>query len=199
MTTLRPTFTELVDWLDGRLGGDQAQAVASYVAEGDPSTLESVEWILTFVDGASSMPLEQSPPELGGRLRGIFDRLHRPQVGRDWFDATLLYDARSGDAPSGEHSPGGRGVHLAFDSALGRFVLDATSAGAGQVDVEGLVLLPTGAWGVDLALLADGTLRRAVRTGPDGRFEVRGVPVEVDELWLTSGTTRVRAVLDLRP
>ena len=44
MRTVRPTFTELVDWLDGRLGTGEAEAVASFVAEGDPLTLESVEW-----------------------------------------------------------------------------------------------------------------------------------------------------------
>lgn len=190
MTTVRPSFTELVDWLDGRLDVDEAEAVASYVAEGDPQTLESVEWILGFVDGAVSMPLEQPPPELGGRLRGIFDRLHRPRAGRDWCDATLLHDARD-RARSG-------GVHLAFESDLGRFVLDAIPARAGEVDVEGLVLQPPGVAGVDLAFLAKGALRRAVRTAPDGRFEALGLPVEVDELWLTSGATRVRAVLDLR-
>ena len=198
MTHARPTFTELVDWLDGRLVGDEAEALASYVAEGDPLTLESVEWILAFVDGAASMPLQQPPPELGGRLRGIFDRLHRPQLGRDWSEATLREDARSGHAPSGERSRAGRGVHQAFDSDLGRFVLDATGTGGGEVDVEGLILLSPDSWGVDLAFLAGGTLRRAVRSTRDGRFEARGLPVEVDELWLTSGTVRVRAVLDLR-
>ncbi len=198
MRTVRPTFTELVDWLDGRLGTGEAEAVASFVAEGDPLTLESVEWILAFVDGASSMPLEQPPPELGGRLRGIFDRLHGAHRDRDWSDATLLYDARSGGAPSGEPSRAGRGVHRAFESELGRFVLDATTTGRGEVDVEGLVLLPADSWGVDLAFLASGTLRRALHSARDGRFRARGLPVEVDELWLTSGSTRVRAVLDLR-
>lgn len=199
MMTARPTFTELIDWLDGRLATDAAEELASYVAVGDPSTLESVEWILEFVDGAASMPLAQRPPELGSRLRAVFDQLHRPGHGRDWTEAALLHDTRSQLGAVGVRSLGDGGVHLAFDCELGRFVLDATASAVGEVDVQGLIMLPPGSGGLDLAFLERGDLRRAVRSTPDGRFEARGVPVGVDELWLTSGPAQVRATLDLRP
>jgi len=140
VSTTRPSFTELVDWLDGRLATEAAEDVASYVAVGDPATLESVEWILEFVSGAASMPLQQRPPELGLRLRGVFDQLHRPRQGRDWSEAALLHDTRSHVGVAGVRSLGDGGVHLAFDSELGRFVLDATASGVGEVDVQGLVI-----------------------------------------------------------
>lgn len=198
MMTARPTFTELVDWLDGRLSPEAADAVATSVSSGDPVTVESVEWILEFVDGAASMPLQEPPPELGSRLRGVFDQLHRPRRGRDWTDAVLLHDARSHRAAAGSSPLDDGDVHLAFDCEIGRFVLDATPSGTSEVDVQGLIRLAPGADGVDLAFLGRGDLRRAVRSTPDGRFDARGVPVEVDELWLTSGRTKVRASLDLR-
>ncbi|WP_436701263.1 hypothetical protein [Nocardioides sp. BYT-33-1] len=195
--TARPTFTELVDWVEGRLADDAAAAVAAYVASGDPSTTASVAWIRDFLEDARSMPLRQPPADLSARLRGVFEQLHRPGSVDGWSDAWLLHDARSGVA-AGVRSTEDGGVHLAFDSSLGRFVLDATAAGAGEVDVQGLIMLAPGAAGADLAFLARGDLRRAVRATADGRFDARGVPVDVDELWLTSGATRVRAILDLR-
>ncbi|MDQ6525655.1 hypothetical protein RB608_18700 [Nocardioides sp. LHD-245] len=196
--TARPTFTELLDWIEGRLTDEAAAAVATYVDSGDPATSASVAWIRDFLAAAGSMPLSQPPPDLSARLRGVFDELHRPMRAEGWSDAWLLQDARSGLAAAGVRSSADGGVHLAFDSELGRFVLDATGAGVGEVDVQGLVMLAPGAGGVDLAFLAHGDLRRAVRTTPDGRFDARGVPLDVDELWLTSGATRVRATLDLR-
>lgn len=197
MNGLRPTFTELLDWVDGRLSDDHAEAVATYVATADAATLETVQWIRDFLADARSMPLVVPPPELSARLRNVFVGLHSPELD-DWSDASLLYDTRMGYAAAGVRSHEGDGVHLAFDSAVGRFVLDAVAAGPGEVDVQGLIMVgPDDTDGVDLAFLQQGTLRRAARATADGRFDVRGVPADVDELWLTAGDTRVRAELNL--
>lgn len=198
MSTPRPSFTDLLDWVEGRLVADRADAVTAYVERGDAATAETVEWIREFITDAQSMPLQAPPAELSARLRGMFGALHSPDLGEDWSDASLLYDTRMGMAASGVRSGDDDGVHLAYESELGRFVLDAISAGAGVVDVQGLVVIaPEESSGLDLAFLQHGTLRRAARTTSDGRFEVRDVPTDVDELWISSGSTRVRAVLDL--
>jgi hypothetical protein len=194
----RPSFTDLLDWVEGRLPVEQADAVSAYVATADPAVQETVAWIRGFLEDARSMPLQAPPAELSARLRDVFVGLHSPQSD-DWSDASLLYDTRMGLAAAGVRSLDDDGVHLAFDSELGRFVLDATSAGPGEVDVQGLVMRDRiGPEGLDLAFLEAGTLRRAARATADGRFDVRGVPTDVDELWLSSGGMRVRAVLDLR-
>lgn len=199
MNSARPSFTDLLDWVEGRLVPERADAVASYVAHADPMTAESVEWIREFLDGAQSMPLAVPPPDLSARLRDVFVGLHNPDLADGWSNASLLYDTRTGLAAAGVRSLDDDGVHLAFDSDLGRFLLDATPAGPGDVDIQGLIRLVAAAQdGVDLAFFQGGTLRRAARATSDGRFDVRGVPVDVDELWLTSGSTRVRAVLDLQ-
>jgi hypothetical protein len=200
MMTGRPTFTDLLDWVEGRLDPEHEDAVAAYVAGADAATLDTLEWIRGFLDGARSMPLEQPPPELSARLRNVFIGLHSPEQADEWSDASLMYDTRRGMAAAGVRSLEGDGVHLAFDSGLGRFVLEAAPAGPGEVDIQGLIMVSSADddTGVDLAFLQQGTLRRAARATTDGRFDVPGVPVDVDELWLTSGSTRVRAALDLR-
>ena len=197
MIAWKPTFTDLLDWVEGRLTPEQADQVASHVESGDPATLESVDWIREVLREARSAPLVQPPAELSARLRGMFDGLHHPEQGSEWTDASLLYDTRLGLTAAGVRSADD-GVHLAFASELGRFVIDATPAGPGEVDIHGLIMLDEAGTGVDLAFLQGGSLRRAARAARDGRIDVRGVPVDVDELWLTSEDTRVRARLDLQ-
>lgn len=198
MNATRPSFTELLDWVEGRLAPpERADAVTTYVETADAETLETIEWIRDFLHHTGSMPLEKPPAALSARLRNVFVGLHSPEQD-DWSEASLLYDTRVGSAAAGVRSHDD-GVHLAFDSLVGRFVLDAVAAGPGEVDVQGLIMVPQGETvGVDLAFLQQGALRRAARSAADGRFDVRGVPVEVDELWLTAGDTRVRAAVDLR-
>ncbi len=194
----KPTLTDLLDWVEGRLSEERSDQVSAYVDTADPTTLETVEWIRGILEGARSMPLVQPPADLSARLRDVFGGLHSPQQGSEWSDASLLYDTRLGLTAAGVRSADD-GVHLAFTSELGRFVIDAAPAAPGEVDIHGLIMLEDAdGTGVDLAFLQGGSLRRAARATRDGRIDVRGVPVDVDELWLTSEGTRVRARLDLQ-
>ncbi|HYG93843.1 MAG TPA: hypothetical protein VD859_09675 [Nocardioides sp.] len=196
--TGRPTFTVLLDWLEGRLDGARAAEVAAYVGAADEETRDRVEWIRDFLHDAQLMPLVQPPAELSERLRSAFVGFHSPRETDGWTDASMLYDTRTRPAAVGVRSFGDDGVHLAFDSRLGRFVLEVAPGGPGEVDLQGLIMVDGEDPGIDLAFLEHGSLRRAARAGSDGRFDVPGVPAGVDELWLTSGDTRVRASLDLR-
>ena len=194
----KPTLTDLLDWVEGRLSAERSDQVSAYVDSADPATAETLDWIRSFLQDARSMPLVQPPAALSARLRGVFVGLHSPEQDSEWTDAALLYDTRLGLTAAGVRSADD-GVHLAFASELDRFVLDASPAGPGEVDIHGLIMLDEGgATGVDLAFLQAGSLRRAARATKDGRIDVRGVPIDVDELWLTSERTRVRARLDLQ-
>lgn len=190
-----PTFTELLDWAEGRLDAHRAEQVAAHVAEADPATARTVAWIEEFLHGARLMPLHQPPPDLSDRLRAAFVGFHQPHGTDDWHDATLLYDTR--EPAAGMRSAGiADGTHLAYESGIGRFVIEASPSGPGRVDLAGLVLGARDA-AVDLAFMVDGVLQRAARTDRQGRFTVSEVPDTVDEVWLTTAAGRARAVLDL--
>lgn len=192
---ITPRFTELLDWVEGRLDDDRARAVAEYVATDDEAA-HTVEWLEGFLHDARLMPLHQPPPELSARLRAAFVGYHHPRQPDEWSDATLLYDTRK--PAVGMRSTGTvDGIHLAFDSQVGRFVVEVKPSRPGTVDLEGMVLAGTGS-AIDLAFLEAGALRRAARTDRYGRFEVRHVPDTVDELWITAESGRARAALDLR-
>ena len=194
MSTTRLSFTRLLDWIEGRLEPAEADQVAAAVAVSDSATLEQVDWIRGFLEDTQRMTLERPPAELSARLRASFSGFHRPQDARAWSEADLLHDFRQQVA--GVRS-GVENASLAFDSDLGRFVLEIAPSGPGQVDVQGLVMVAPDSDTIDLAFHSGGRLRKAARTEHDGRFDVPGVPVTVDELWLSAGDIRVRAALDL--
>lgn len=194
MSAVPLSFTRLLDWLEGRLEPAEADQVAAAVAIADSATLDQVVWIRGFLEDTRRMTLERPPAELSARLRASFSGFHRPQTAAAWSDAELLHDFRQQVA--GVRS-GAENASLAFDSDLGRFVLEIAPSGPGQVDVQGLVMVIPDGPVIDLAFHSGGRLQKAARTERDGRFDVPGVPITVDELWLSAGDVRVRAALDL--
>ena len=55
-------FSRLVDWVEGRLPVEEAQAVEEQVAEADSGTLADVAWLRKFARAADNAVLE-SPPQ----------------------------------------------------------------------------------------------------------------------------------------
>ena len=195
----RPTFTELLDLAEGRLDDDRARLLFDRVAVDDEAA-GTLAWIEGFLADARGLPLQQPPPELSARLRAVFPG-HHGAHDDEWSEASLLHDTRApaaGQRSAGVHDDVHDAVHLAFDSELGRFVIEVRRTGAATVDVDGLVLLDAGSSSVDVTFVEGGVLRRAARAGRDGRFEARDVPTTVDELRLSAGAARVRTKLDLR-
>lgn len=195
----RLEFTTLLDWVEGRLDAERSRQVSAVVAAGDPETRETVEWIRDFIGGARQMPLHAPPPELSRRLHRLF---HDHVLGggqSGWSDATLLHDDRLPGAAAGMRDGGARQrLRLVFGSELGRFVLEASPAAPGEVDLEGVVIPEAEGLPLQLSFLEAGALRRALTPTSSHRFAVEGMPVAVDEVWLTQGERRVRARLDLR-
>ncbi|MBU2696851.1 MULTISPECIES: hypothetical protein [Pimelobacter] len=195
MVTRRPTFTEIVDWIEGRLPDERADQVAAEVAA-DEDSAGAAAWMTQFLADARRLPLETPPPELSARLRGLFDDAANLPPEVRWATAHLLYDTR--EAMTGTRSADLLDhTHLAFETEHGRFVVEVRRAGAGEVDLHGLLLLDEGAAAADVTLLEDGTVRRRARTTADGRFELLQVPQSVDELRIAVRDARVSAPLDL--
>ena len=197
MTSESLNLGAIMDWLEGRLEPDEAARIAAEVEHGGREAAELVDWARTFLDAARIMPLQAPPPELRSRLSGLFLRVREPHTGSGWSSATLLYDTRDPQSAVGLRSAT-ESVSLGFGSALGRFVVDVVHTDAGTVDINGLIMAAPDHAGIEVSLLQAGELRRAARIDHRGRFELPGVPVEADELWLTSGEERGRAPLDLR-
>jgi hypothetical protein len=68
----RIAFSQLVDWVEGRLPQKEAQAVEEQVAVADSATLADVAWLRKFVRATEDSVLESPPPEVRSTLIARF-------------------------------------------------------------------------------------------------------------------------------
>ena len=69
----RVEFGRLVDWVEGRLPEDEAQAVEEQVARADSRTLADVAWLRKFVKATNNAVLESPPREVRDALIARFE------------------------------------------------------------------------------------------------------------------------------
>jgi hypothetical protein len=68
----RIAFSQLVDWIEGRLPEKEARAVEEQVAVADAATLADVAWLRRFVRATEDSVLEAPPPEVRSTLIASF-------------------------------------------------------------------------------------------------------------------------------
>jgi hypothetical protein len=206
MSGLQPTFTELLDWLEGRLDDARSADVADRVEHGDRATGEAVAWIRSFLEAAGSMPLQAPPPEVRSAVRGLIDEQLAPWAEGEYRDAVRAYDSRTVRAtgtragPPAEPGEDGDVQHLIFDTDFGQIVLDVIIAD-NMVDLRGSVpqvlVDLVGGGSTRVVLTSDRAVRRTTVCSPDGLFTIFDVPSGIDEMWVEHGGTRIRAAVDL--
>jgi hypothetical protein len=68
----RIAFSQLLDWVEGRLTEEEARAVEEQVALADASTLADVAWVRRFVRATEASILESPPPDVRSALVARF-------------------------------------------------------------------------------------------------------------------------------
>jgi len=68
----RIAFSQLVDWVEGRLPEKEAQAVEEQVEVADSATLADVAWLRKFARATEHSVLESPPPEVRSTLIARF-------------------------------------------------------------------------------------------------------------------------------
>src|SRR5918998_125961 len=68
----RIAFSQLVDWVEGRLSEEEARAVEEQVAVADALTLADVAWLRKFARATEDGILESPPPEVRSALIARF-------------------------------------------------------------------------------------------------------------------------------
>jgi hypothetical protein len=69
----RISFSQLVDWVEGRLSAEEARAVEEQVAVANAATLADVAWLRKFVKATEDSFLESPPPEVRSALISRFE------------------------------------------------------------------------------------------------------------------------------
>ncbi len=190
--TDRPTFTNLVDYVEGRLAPEAASTVERNLTTGDVETRSALTWIRTFHEVADRLPLETPPTRVRYYLRRQFEAAaSRPpplaRVRRQ-LRAVLTFDSRAESSLVGVRSAGtdATATSLAFSSEAGDVIVDLSSAGSGRVRLDGQVLWAEGqsARLLEVRLSGPGFAEDAQGADDLGRFEFARVPAHVDRLVL---------------
>ena len=105
-----PRFSELLDWLEGRLPPDKAQAVAERLQSADAATQADLDWLRLFLQARQSVQFASPPPSVRETLRRDFaayaETREPPSPFRRWL-ATLTFDSRAQPITAGFRSAAG--------------------------------------------------------------------------------------------
>ncbi|GAA1744367.1 hypothetical protein [Aeromicrobium alkaliterrae] len=195
--TTPPTFTRLLDWVDGRLDDDAAEAVRAHV-ESSETAAEAVEWIRSFREAGTAMPLETPPPEVRQNLRDAFRRHAKFPPGTGPV-SELSGDPRPLRVAAGARSADGEGVgHVVLEGSGVTLTLSVLHRRADLVDLHGLLTWDGSDPRPEIVLSSpDPTARRVTRPEADGEFRLTDVTRATNEVWVVSPSASLHAQLDL--
>ncbi len=192
----RPTFRELLDWVEGRLDTQAAASFEERVAAADIETQRTITWIRSFLEESRRQPLESPPPIVRQRLRQAFAGRAGAAQRVERLVAELTFDSRLGPelvgvrAVSGDDRYGGP-YQLAFRAGAIDILLDV-SASSGTYRLDGQVFAPdqtAEVWVVTAE--GEGTTRTDIGGDELGSFSVAGILGVPQRLLLSNGVVEI--------
>jgi hypothetical protein len=188
-------FVRLIDWLEGRLPGEEARAVEEQLAVADSATLEDVAWLRTFFKVSEETVLQSPPPEVRNAL---VDRFAAYAEGRrspgllQRFVASLRFD--SGLQPAAGLRAAGTQEgqkQLIYSTDVGDVALNVLPRASDKnLDLDGQVL-PTRDDDVEpgffsVQLLQGGTEVDITATDDLGNFAFESIPPGAYDMLLST-------------
>jgi hypothetical protein len=112
-----PLFSELLDWLEGRLLPDKARAVAERLQIADAATQADLDWLRLFLQARQSVQFSSPPPGVRETLRQGFaayaEAREPPGTIQRWL-ANLTFDSRAQPVTPGLRSAAQEGQRRQF-------------------------------------------------------------------------------------
>ena len=102
-----PRFSELLDWLEGRLPPDEAQALAERLQTADAATQADLDWLRLFLQARQSIQIASPPPSVRETLKqrfGAYAEAREPPAPFQRWLATLTFDSRAQPLTAGLRS-----------------------------------------------------------------------------------------------
>ncbi len=116
-------FSDLLDWLEGRLPPDEARAVADRLKAADAATQVDLDWLRLFLEARRFLKLSSPPPSVREVLKQRFasyaEARQPPGLFQRWL-AALTFDSRA--------QPVTAGLRSAADGMQQRQVIYTTEA-----------------------------------------------------------------------
>jgi hypothetical protein len=107
-----PPFSELIDWLEGKLPPDQAQAVAERLKTVEAATQADLDWLRRFLQASQSVQFASPPASVRETLRERFAAYAEARKPPGLFQrllATLTFDSNAQPATAGLRSASDEG------------------------------------------------------------------------------------------
>ncbi|HEU0292333.1 MAG TPA: carboxypeptidase-like regulatory domain-containing protein [Anaerolineales bacterium] len=102
-----PRFSELLDWLEGRLPPDEARDVAERLHAADAATQADLDWLRLFLQASRSVRFASPPPGVRETLKQRFaafaEARQLPGLFQRWL-ATLTFDSHAQPVTAGLRS-----------------------------------------------------------------------------------------------
>jgi hypothetical protein len=99
-----PRFSELLDWLEGRLPPEEAQALAERLQGADAATQADLDWLRLFLQARQSVQFASPPPGVRDTLIQRFAEARQPPGPFQRWLATLTFDSRAQPVTAGLRS-----------------------------------------------------------------------------------------------
>ena len=104
-----PRFSELLDWLEGRLPSDKARDVAERLQTADAATQSDLDWLRLFQQARQSVQFASPPPRVRETLIQRFAEARQPPGLFQRLPANLTFDSHAQLVTAGLRSVSGEG------------------------------------------------------------------------------------------
>ena len=128
-------FSELLDWLEGRLPPDQAQAMAESLETADASTQASLDWLRLFLQARQTVQIASPPSSVRETLKDRFAayvEVRKPPGLFQRLLATLTFDSHlqpvTASVRSGQRADEGSQQQLIYSTEAAEVALTVHSA-----------------------------------------------------------------------
>ena len=125
-------FSDLLDWLEGRLPPDEARAVADRLKAADAATQADLDWLRLFLEARRFLKLSSPPPSvreaLNQRFADYAEARQPPGLFQRWL-AILTFDSRTQPVTAGLRSATeeGQRQQLIYDTEAAEIALNIHS------------------------------------------------------------------------
>jgi hypothetical protein len=197
-----PRFSELLDWLEGQLPADEAQAIAERLQMADQTTQADLAWLRAFLQAHQAIKLASPPPSVREVLKRRFaaraEAQQPPGLFRRWL-ATLIFDSRPNFgqlAMAGLRSAATEGLQrqLIYTTEVAEIALNIHPQPREQrLSVTGQVFptTDTPADAFSIQLLRDASEASLASTDDLGEFAFNALPAGEYELIVSAGQFEV--------
>ena len=192
-------FARLLDWVEGRLSEQEAQAVERQVAAADSATRADIAWLRAFARISEDIVIASPPPQvrdaLIDRFEAYAERKRQPGLLKRLV-ATLAFDSGMQPAP-GLRTAGTPESqrHFVYSTDAADVAIDVRPRPHDELlDLDGQIFpmngTDPGAFGVQL--LDDSSEVGTTATNDLGEFTFEAVPPGVYEVLASSGRVEIR-------